>query len=170
MKNAQKNRSALTIPACRQRSLLPITGRALVRADIVTIKSLTSKGMYTSTWNKRLRLVERQNVRHGTLTRMISKGFPWATRSLNASTARLPFSAIPTVWPYFSRILTASFWFTKLSSARRMSKVTSLGADTGLTVFDSRAEMRAEERSWAVTWVLTCELILLSKRHLTGNK
>lgn len=86
---------------------------------------------------------------------------------MNASTARLPFSAISTVCPYFSRIFTASFWLTRLSSASRMSNVTSLGADTGLTVFDSRAEMSADDRSCAVTGDVTWELMLLSRHHLT---
>lgn len=45
--------------------------------------------------------------------------------------------------------------------------MTSLGAETGLTVLDSRAEMRAEDRSWAETGVVTWELMLLSKHHLT---
>lgn len=47
--------------------------------------------------------------------------------------------------------------------------MTSLGADTGLTVLDSRAEMRADERSWAVTGVVTWELMLLSRHHFTGK-
>lgn len=51
-----------------------------------------------------------------------------------------------------------------------MSKVTSLGADTGLTVLDSRAEIRAAERSWAVTGVVTWELMLLSKHHFTVKR
>jgi hypothetical protein len=49
-------------------------------------------------------------------TRMISKGLFYATLALNASTTELPFSAISMIWPYLSRILTASFWLTKLSS------------------------------------------------------
>jgi hypothetical protein len=66
--------------------------------------------------------------------------------------------------------LTASFWLTRLSSARRISKVTSLGAETGLTVLDSSADINADAKSWAVTGDVTCELMLLSKHHLTAEK
>lgn len=51
-----------------------------------------------------------------------------------------------------------------------MSKVTSLGAETGLTVLDSNAEMSAAAKSWAVTGVVTWELILLSRHHLTRRQ
>lgn len=88
-------------------------------------------------------------------------------RALNASTASDPFSAISTVCPYFSRILTANFWLTRLSSASKMSNITSFVAAAGLTVLDSRAEMSADERSWALTGVVTSELMLLSKHHFT---
>jgi hypothetical protein len=43
-----------------------------------------------------------------------------------------------------------------------------LRAETGLTVFDSNAEIKAEARSCDVTGVVTCELILLSRHHLTA--
>lgn len=92
------------------------------------------------------------------------------TRCLKASTAKLPFSAISTECPYFSRILTASFWLTRLSSASKMSKTTSLGAETGFAVFDSRAAIKADARSCEVTGVVTWELILLSKHHLTTER
>ena len=45
--------------------------------------------------------------------------------------------------------------------------MTSLIAATGLTVLDSRAEMRADAKSAADTGVVTCELILLSRHHFT---
>jgi hypothetical protein len=48
-----------------------------------------------------------------------------------------------------------------------MSNVTSFVAATGLTVLDSRAEMRADAKSAADTGVVTCELILLSRHHFT---
>jgi hypothetical protein len=98
---------------------------------------------------------------------MISNGRFRCTRALNASTASDPFSAISTVCPYFSRILTANFWLTRLSSASRMSNITSFVAAAGLTVLDSRAEMSADARSWALTGVVTSELMLLSKHHFT---
>ena len=48
-----------------------------------------------------------------------------------------------------------------------MSNTTSFVAAAGLTVLDSRAEMSADARSWALTGVVTSELILLSKHHFT---
>ena len=101
---------------------------------------------------------------------MISNCLFDCTRCLKASTAKLPFSAISTEWPYFSRILTASFWLTRLSSASKMSNTTSLGAETGFAVFDSRAAIKADARSCEVTGVVTWELILLSKHHLTAKR
>ena len=101
------------------------------------------------------------------LTRMTSNGRLRCTRALNASTASDPFSAISTVCPYFSNIFTASFWFTKLSSASRMSKITSFVAAAGLTVLDSSADISAEARSCTLTGVVTSELMLLSRHHFT---
>lgn len=98
---------------------------------------------------------------------MISNGRLRCTRALNASTANEPFSAISTVCPYFSNIFTASFWFTKLSSASKMSNITSFVAAAGLTVLDSSAEMSADARSCALTGVVTSELMLLSRHHFT---
>ena len=98
----------------------------------------------------------------------MSNGLFRCTRALNASTASEPFSEISTECPYFSRILTASFWFTRLSSARRMSNVTSFVAAAGLTVLDSSAEISADARSCAVTGVVTSELMLLSRHHFTA--
>src|SRR5258708_13525473 len=72
--------------------------------------------------------------------------------------------------PYFSTILTANFWFTKLSLARRMSNTTSFVAAMGLTVLSSRAEMSAEARSCTLTGVVTSELMLLSKHHFTTDR
>jgi len=48
-----------------------------------------------------------------------------------------------------------------------MSNITSFVAAAGLTVLDSRAEMSADARSWALTGVVTSELMLLSKHHFT---
>lgn len=48
--------------------------------------------------------------------------------------------------------------------------MTSLGAETGETVLDSRAVMRADARSCAVTGVVTCDEILLSRHHLTKER
>lgn len=45
----------------------------------------------------------------------------------------------------------------------------SFGAETGLTVLDSSAAIKAEARSCEDTGVVTCELILLSKHHLTAD-
>ena len=45
--------------------------------------------------------------------------------------------------------------------------MTSFVVGTGLTVLDSRAEMRADAKSAADTGVVTCELILLSRHHFT---
>jgi hypothetical protein len=120
--------------------------------------------VHLSNTNHRQRIQGRRDLTH---TRMISKGRFRCTRALKASTASDPFSAISTVCPYFSRILTASFWFTRLSSASRMSNITSFVAAAGLTVLDSRAEMSAEARSWTLTGVVTSELMLLSKHHFT---
>ena len=50
-----------------------------------------------------------------------------------------------------------------------MSNTMSLGAETGLTVLDSKADINAEARSCEDTGVVTCELILLSRHHLTKS-
>jgi hypothetical protein len=50
-----------------------------------------------------------------------------------------------------------------------MSNTMSLGAETGLTVLDSNAAIKAEARSCEDRGVVTCELILLSKHHLTAD-
>lgn len=103
----------------------------------------------------------------GVRTRMTSNGFPCDTRLFTASTARLPFPAIPTAGPYYSRVLTASVWSTRLSFASKMLNVTSFSAETGLTVFNFSAEMSAAERSSAGTGAVTCELMPSSKHHFT---
>ena len=41
----------------------------------------------------------------------------------------------------------ANFWFTKLSSARKMSNMILFGAEMGLTVLDSNAEIKEAARS-----------------------
>lgn len=110
------------------------------------------------------------NARTKKRTRMISNGlFLWIL-ALKASTAKDPFSAISTWCPYFSKILTANFWFTKLSSAIKISYGISFSATTGVTVLDSKALIKADARSAAVTGVVTWEEIELSKHHLTGGK
>jgi hypothetical protein len=98
---------------------------------------------------------------------MISKGLFLLNPALEGINRKTIILRNPNQCPYFSKILTVSFWLTKLSSARRMSNVTSLGAETGLTVFDSRAEMRADDRSCAEMGVVIWEIMLLSKHRFT---
>ena len=64
----------------------------------------------------------------------------WLTWSLNKLMAKLPFSEISTMGPYLSRILKTSFWL-----AGKMSKITLLGVEIGLTALDSNAGMSADE-------------------------
>lgn len=80
-----------------------------------------------------------QEQRLAIRTSMMSNGRFRPTRALNASTASDPFSTISTVCPYFRRILTTTFWFTRLSSANRISNFTSFVGATGLTVVNSKA-------------------------------
>ena len=106
------------------------------------------------------RLVYTRGQRLVTRTSMMSNCRFCDTRALNASTASDPFSTTSTVCPYFSRILTANFWFTRWSSATRMSNVSFVGA--GLTVFNSKAGRSADARSWALAGVGTSEHTPLS--------
>jgi len=98
----------------------------------------------------------RESSRQSGQTSMISKGLPCCP--LKALTAKLPFSVISTVWPYFSRILTESFWLTILPSASRMPNVHNLTPKWGLTVLDSSIEIKADVRCWALIGDIACEL------------
>jgi len=61
----------------------------------------------------------------------------------------------------------ANFWLMRLSSASKILNIMSFVTAAGLTVLDSRAEMSADERSGALTGVVTLEFTLLSKHHFT---